>query len=252
MKAIDVNYQLTFKDKFFREKKKMNEVKDILKTAFEKMIDHVKKNLRPGDIMRAAIHNENLDLPIYVPCRPMEEMDAETIMESLTSVLNSNQNLAFDSTCRINVGAIKYPRGGKGRKMASIQATVLQKRAVVQILNSDYLCLMRAALVAYSSVCKTSNDDYKKMKALYPTLSPSEILIQFEKCPTWYWKKIRDNEHRSQDNLVRDVCLTIGISDDQPLTYALIPRLEDYLYVNIYVVSSAHGNAFSYVNSSGD
>lgn len=36
MKAVDVNYQLTFNNKFFREKKKLGEVKDILRDAFEK------------------------------------------------------------------------------------------------------------------------------------------------------------------------------------------------------------------------
>ena len=127
MKAVDVNYQLTFNNKFFREKKKLNEVKEIVRDAFEKMIEHVKKNLRPGDIMRAAIHNEKLDLPIYVPCRPMEEMNAEAMMESLVNVLNSNEDIPFDSTCRIDIGAIKYPRGGKGSKMTNIDADIIKK-----------------------------------------------------------------------------------------------------------------------------
>lgn len=122
MKAVDVNYQLTFNNKFFREKKKLGEVKDILQDAFEKMINHVKKNLRPGDIMRGAIHNQKLDIPIYVPCRPMEEMDAEAMMESVVNVLNSNEDIPFDSTCRIDIGAIKHPRGGKGVKMTNIEA----------------------------------------------------------------------------------------------------------------------------------
>lgn len=91
------------------------------------MIEHVKKNLRPGDIMRAAIHNEKLGLPIYVPCRPMEEMNAEAMMESLVNVLNSNEDIPFDSTCRIDIGAIKYPRGGKGSKMTNIDADIIKK-----------------------------------------------------------------------------------------------------------------------------
>lgn len=116
MKAVDVNYQLTFNNNFFREKRKMIEVKDILKDAYEKMIDQVKKDLRPGDIMIASIYNANLDLPIYVPCRHMEEMDAGAMMESTESVLNSNEDLPFDSTCHIDIGAIKYPRDGKARR----------------------------------------------------------------------------------------------------------------------------------------
>lgn len=187
MKAVDVNYQLTFNNKFFREKKKLGEVKDILRDAFEKMINHVKKNLRPGDIMRGAIHNQKLDIPIYVPCRPMEEMDAEAMMESVVNVLNSNEDIPFDSTCRIDIGAIKHPRGGKGVKMTNIEAGSINKKSIVQIKNTDNLCLLRAALVAYCGVCRTSKDEYKRIKRMHPTLTPAEILIQFEKCPKWYY-----------------------------------------------------------------
>lgn len=96
MKAVDINYQMTFNNNFFpRKKKKMNEVKDILKNAYENMIDSVKNDLRPGDIMRADIHNANVDLPIYVACRPVDEVNAEVMMESTENVLNSNEDLPF-------------------------------------------------------------------------------------------------------------------------------------------------------------
>lgn len=39
----------------------------------------------------------------------MEEMDAEAMMESVVNVLNSNEDIPFDSTCRIDIGAIKHP-----------------------------------------------------------------------------------------------------------------------------------------------
>lgn len=252
MKAVDVNYQLTFNNKFFREKKKLGEVKDILQDAFEKMINHVKKNLRPGDIMRGAIHNQKLDIPIYVPCRPMEEMDAEAMMKSVVNVLNSNEDIPFDSTCRIDIGAIKHPRGGKGVKMTNIEAGSINKKSIVQIKNTDNLCLLRAAIVAYCGVCRTSKDEYKRIKRMHPTLTPAEILIQFEKCPKWYYREVRGNNQHTQDSLTRAVCQSLGISDDQPLTYALIPTLEDYLNANIYVVSSALGNAFSYISQNCD
>lgn len=142
--------------------------------------------------MRAAIYNEPLDLPIHVPCRTMEEMDVEAMLESLVNVLNSNEDIPFDSTCHINIGAIKYPRGGRGEKKAYIDEAISIKKSIVQIKNSDNLCLVRAVLVAFSSACKTSIDEYRKIKDAHPTLSPADILIQFEKCPPWYWKHIRD------------------------------------------------------------
>lgn len=88
----------------------MKEVNNLLKEAFDKMILDMKKDLRPGDIMRGVIHNDGLDLPVYIPFRPMEDMNAEAMLNCLENVLNSKEDVLFDSSCRIDVGAIKYPR----------------------------------------------------------------------------------------------------------------------------------------------
>lgn len=67
----------------------MNEVFDLFREVFQKMLDQVKRDLHPGDIVRVAIHNEGLDLPVFVSFRPMENMNADTVLETLTHVLNS-------------------------------------------------------------------------------------------------------------------------------------------------------------------
>lgn len=69
------------------------------------------------------------------------------------------------------------------KKKAYIDEAISIKKSIVQIKNSDNLCLVRAVLVAFSSACKTSIDEYRKIKDAHPTLSPVDILIQFEKCP---------------------------------------------------------------------
>lgn len=84
------------------------------------------------------------------------------------------------------------------KKKAYIDEAISIKKSIVQIKNSDNLCLVRAVLVAFSSACKTSIDEYRKIKDAHPTLSPADILIQFEKCPPWYWKHIRDNTKKNK------------------------------------------------------
>lgn len=111
MGVKEATFELTFKDHLFRYPKKMNEAKDLLKDAFKNIIEHAKKDLRPGDVMRAVIHNDGLDLPVFVLFRPMEDMNAEAMLNCLENVLNSNEDIPFDSSCRIDVDAIKYPRG---------------------------------------------------------------------------------------------------------------------------------------------
>lgn len=87
---------------------------------------------------------------------------------------------------------------------------------------------------------------------MQPSLTPAEILTQFEKCPQWYYRQVCRNTDQKQDNLTRSVCHSLAISKNQPLSYSLIPKLEDYFNVNIYVVSSALGNAFSYISQNCD
>lgn len=65
MGAVQVQYELEFRDDFFKENKKMVEVKNILKDAFEEMLKRVKKDLRPGDIIKAGIQNDHLDIPVF-------------------------------------------------------------------------------------------------------------------------------------------------------------------------------------------
>lgn len=175
----------------------MNEVFDLLREAFQKMIDRVKRDLRPGDIVRVAIHNEGLDLPVFVPFRPMENMNTDTVLETLTHVLNSNEDVAFDSSCRVDVGAIRYPRGGKGRKMSTLALKIAKKRSIVAIYNDDNICLVRATLVALAGACKLHPDEFRKFQRRQPTFTTGEMLIHFGVCPIWYYNDLRANHQRA-------------------------------------------------------
>lgn len=188
MKVVDVNYQLMFNNKFFCEKKKFNEVKEIVCDVFEKMIEYVKKNFCFGDIMRVVIYNEKLDLFIYVLCCLMEEMNVEVMMESLVNVFNSNEDILFDFICCIDIGVIKYLCGGKGLKMINIDVDIIKKKFIVVIKNIDNLCLLRVVFVVFCGVCRMSNDEYRRLKNLYFIFILVEIFIQFEKCLQWYYR----------------------------------------------------------------
>ena len=50
----DVSYELTFNDRILNDNKRMVDMKNLLQEAFQKMIDRVKKDLHPGDIMRGG------------------------------------------------------------------------------------------------------------------------------------------------------------------------------------------------------
>jgi hypothetical protein len=230
----------------------MNEVFDLLREALQNMLDRVKRDLRPGDIMRVAIHNDGLDLPVFVPFRPMENMNPDALLDTLTNVLNSNEDVAFDSTCRVDVGAIKYPRGGRGARMSTLAKKIVNKRSIVEIRNADNRCLVRATVVALASACKVSTDEFRRIQALHPTRTTGEFLVRCGACPVWYYDDLRHNHKGTQDALTKRVCEMLNIVTDETLTYACIPRLEELLNVNLYVVSACLGDTFSYVSANHD
>jgi hypothetical protein len=248
MGVKETTYQLTFKDHLFRQEKKMKEVKNLLGEAFDQIIDQVKKDLRPGDIVRGVIHNDALDLPVYIPFRPMEDMNAEAMLNSLEIVLNSNEDIPFDSSCQIDIGTIQYPRGGRGAKMSTLDGKIKRKKSIVQIKNDDNRYLVRAIVVALASTCKTSNEDIQRTRSLHPTLTAGEMLIRFHQCPPWYFKDLLKNRKGTQDTLTRQICQTLDIVTEEPLSYAYLPPLEDFFNVSLYVVSAQRGDAFSYVS----
>ena len=248
--VTDVNFKLTFNRHMFTEQKTMKEVKDTLKNAFQDMIDHVKSDLHHGDIMRAAIHNDHLDLPVFVPLRPMEEMNANAMLDTLMKVLNSNEDVPFDSSCTVDVGAIKYPRGGHGFKFSSIERNVNLKKSIIKVCNDDNTCLVRAFLICYVHLSTVSDDEYEKTKREFPRKSVSELVLDRGRCPLWYCYDFNRDLRGYQTKMTKSVCAQLNLNTDRPLTYACIPKLENYFGVNIYVVSSKMGNAFSYVSNS--
>ena len=252
MGVRDVNYELTFSDRIISNNKRMVDMKNIIQKALQEMLNHAKKHLHPGDIMRGVIYNDHLDLPIYIPCRKMEDMTTEIIMESLASVLNSNEDIPLDSSSHFVLGAIKYPRGGKGLKFTSLHEKICKKKSIVHIRNKDNLCLVRAALVSLASLSKASDVELKKCKSEHPTLSRREIFLRFQKCTPSYYQKIRDNQKKIQDLLAENISEELNISGAQPLTYQTIPLIEDYLNLNVYVISARLCNRFSYVSQNGD
>ena len=56
----DVSYELTLNDRFLNDNKRMLDMKNLLLEAFQRMIDRVKKDLHPADIMRGAIYNDQM------------------------------------------------------------------------------------------------------------------------------------------------------------------------------------------------
>ena len=79
---------------------------------FDDVLDQARGDLAGNDLGRVVIQHDTLNNPIVVPLRPWDDLNANTVMETIEKVLNSHENLSIDDSFDITVGSIELPKGG--------------------------------------------------------------------------------------------------------------------------------------------
>lgn len=77
-------------------------------------------------------------------------MTPEAVLETVSSVLNSHQNLSLDYSVTSDMGVIALPEGGSKVRMNRIKNDsncIHRKHSIVQIVNEDQMCMARAVAV---------------------------------------------------------------------------------------------------------
>lgn len=133
--------------------------------------------------------------------------------------------------------------------MQTLAQKIAKKHSIVAICNEENTCLVRATLFG---ACKLHPDKFHKFQMRQSTFTTGEMLIHFGVCPIWYYNDLRANHKRAQDLLAIRVCEALRFVSDEPLTYSCIPRLEEFLNINLYVISARMGDKFSYISAHHD
>lgn len=132
---------------------------------FEATLNIVDSHLNPQDRVRLNISHANLSSDVIIHLQKRENITAQSIMDRLMKVLNSNEEMQADHTFKVNVGVMKlHSGGGKGRvplnslyKNSKLSA-IFRKRAIINVPRSnDNLCAARGLVV-----CKARIDGMKK------------------------------------------------------------------------------------------
>ncbi|XP_061190440.1 uncharacterized protein LOC133198353 [Saccostrea echinata] len=97
--------------------------------------------------------NHVIDLePIVVPLRPLENLTAPAIMDTIQNVLNSHQKLKVDSSFYMDIGIIALPKGGGKvyiNQLTGENNSLKRKQSIIQIVNDDNMCMARAIAVTW-------------------------------------------------------------------------------------------------------
>ena len=110
-KAVDRHYKICI-DPQHLNGKKLTDMHNELHDMFERALKDVKQNLQGNDLGRVVIHHPSLNHEIVVPLRPLDELDADAILENVENVLSSNENLPMDEDFDVSIGSIELPKGG--------------------------------------------------------------------------------------------------------------------------------------------
>ena len=103
-----MTYKIKFNDQWKGDK--LADISDKLHDMFDDVLNQARGN--DADLGRVVIHHSSLNDPIVVPLQPWENLDGGTMMDHITKVLNSNEDLDVDESMMVTVGSIDIPKGG--------------------------------------------------------------------------------------------------------------------------------------------
>ncbi len=207
---------------------------------------------------RVVLHHQSLENPIVVPLLSLEDLNANVILGHVENVMKSQHHLALDDSFHVEIGLIDMPKGG--HNITNVSESVKLKRSIVEITNTDYLCLARAPSVCFAKahqVSKMAWEDLLKVDPLdqcqchHLSLSvPSQknmhmahLALEHKKCPPTLYTNLRKH-HNQQTMFAHLLCDRAGVSKDRMASLTDIPKLEAVLGCQILVISTELGNKF--------
>ena len=138
--AKDTTYKIKFNDQWKGDK--LADISDKLHDMFDDVLNQARGH--DADLGRVVIHHSSLNDPIVVPLQPWENLDAGTVMDHITKVLNSNEDLDVDESMMVTVGSIDIPKGGFHLPITQLtgpENSLIRKKSIFYIENDNNLCL---------------------------------------------------------------------------------------------------------------
>ena len=217
-KNEQVWYKIAVNDRM--KGKKIRDIYSDLYDVIQKAIEEVGSRHHPRDLMRVYVNHPNLDSPFSVQLTPIEELNAEAVLRRVESLLQSNTDLNLDDGIELNIGVQQIGKGGRGTKITNIQDALKKKSSIVEIQNTDTLCMARAIVVC---LAKLNNDpDYTS---------------------------IIKKRYNIQERRAFHLQAQAGIPTDRYSTFDDIKHFENVCQTRIIVVSTLPGNPVTYIGN---
>ena len=217
-------------------------------TVFQEAIRETTVGTRDDDLGRLVIQHPSLDSTIVVSIRFLHQFTAESVMEVIQNVLNSNQGLVIDDSFLVTIGIIRVFRGGAGGHtyitcLNGRQDSAHVKKSIIKIVNNDNMCLARSIAVSYGKVHCVSNLEWRESTEGLQGDAIS-LALQCKKLSPSLYNHLREKNRQTQTKFALKLCELADVDPELPASLNDIPKFEAALDVYICVVSASLGNKF--------
>lgn len=129
-----------------------------IKKGIASIIQHVVKDVKPGDKVGFTFTSDNFHKEGYLSFRDADKVNFEDVWNLLGSIYQSNA-AGFDTdTFRMTMTAVRPIKGsGRVRSYNTYEEECSKRRGIIVINNKDNLCFPRALVVAMAYIMNVKN-----------------------------------------------------------------------------------------------
>ncbi|CAC5384136.1 unnamed protein product [Mytilus coruscus] len=175
-------------------------------------------------------------------------MDASTVMNEISKVLQSNEELPVDDSFSVTVGRIDIPSGG-GRvyitNLKGVENSLKRKRSIIS-RPSEMMCMPIANTVCFLKTCRTvSSSEWHTLTSDDTGCMPDKVLKHRTRtAPQCFYKHVIDKGRKECFYFAKRLCEIADVSTEKQCSINDIERFEKVVDLLILVISSKLGNKF--------
>ncbi|CAG2203034.1 unnamed protein product [Mytilus edulis] len=242
--ATDITYEVKFSNQL--QNKKLTDIVDDLHNVFDDVLDQVRVGSQDNSLARLIIEHNGLTDPIVVPLQELNTMDASTVMDEISKVLQSNEELPVDDSFSVTVGRIDIPSGG-GRvyitKLTGDDNSLKRKRSIIS-RPSDTMCMPMAISVCFLKTCRVVSPREWQTLTSDDTECMVDKVLKHRTTPKWFYNHVLDKGRKECINFAKRLCALADVSTEKQCNINDIERFEKVVDLQILVISSKLGNKF--------
>ena len=118
-----------------------------LTVSIQEMLNRVLDAIPNHGFVRIVINNGYLQNPIYVPFQGRDQINVQTIFDTIERLLNSNEEFLIDGFLEVNVIHVNILRGRRSKTpYESFVARLKKSKSIARVKKTKTTCVVQGQL----------------------------------------------------------------------------------------------------------